>query len=157
MYWKTFDGIPVSDDLCEWVEKVIRAENDKGYKIRICVGTDSQVHTHTIDFASVIVFIREKQGGFMYFNKSSMRKNGMPLRERLIMEVGKSVEIAYRINDLLVSYGVPLEVHADINRDEACLSHVALKEAIGYIRGMGFDFKVKPYAFASSSCADRFV
>ena len=33
----------------------------------------------------------------------------------------------------------------------------ALKEAMGYIMGMGFAFKAKPYAFASSSCANKVI
>lgn len=157
MSWKTFSGMPLSDNICEMVEKALLQESNKGYKVRICIGTDSQVYTQTINFASVIAFVREKQGGFMFFNKSSIRKNGMEIKERLIMEVGKSVEIAYQINEVLIKYSVPLEVHADINQDEDFLSHIALKEALGYIKGMGFDFKVKPDAFASSSCADRLV
>jgi predicted RNase H-related nuclease YkuK (DUF458 family) len=32
-----------------------------------------------------------------------------------------------------------------------------LKEAMGYILGMGFVFKAKPDAFASSSCANKVV
>jgi len=32
-----------------------------------------------------------------------------------------------------------------------------LKEAMGYIMGMGFAFKAKPDAFASSSCANKIV
>ena len=50
-----------------------------------------------------------------------------------------------------------LEVHADINTDPHFKSNVALKEAMGYILGMGFVFKAKPDAFASSSCADKVV
>ena len=50
-------------------------------------------------------------------------------------------------------YEVELEVHADINTDPNFQSNVALKEAMGYILGMGFVFKAKPHAFASSSCA----
>jgi len=36
-------------------------------------------------------------------------------------------------------------------------SNDALKEAMGYIMGMGFEFKAKPHAFASSSCANKMV
>lgn len=114
MGWKTFSGRPLTDDICEFVERTIVQEYKNGYKVRICIGTDSQVHLHTINFASVIVFVREKQGGFMYFNKSSIQNNGNRIKERLIMEVVKSVEIAYRINEVLLKYGVPLEIHADI-------------------------------------------
>ena len=157
MNWKTFSGMPISANIIEIVEKAIIEESSKGYKVRICVGTDSQVKTQTINFASVIAVVREKHGGFMYINRSSIRRNGIQIKERLIMEVGKSVDIAYQINEVLHKHNIPLEVHADISQDEDCLSHVALKEALGYIKGMGFEFKVKPDAFASSSCADRLV
>lgn len=81
----------------------------------------------------------------------------MSLRERMIAEVAKSIEIAYELCKLLDEYDVALEVHADINTDPHFQSNLALKEAMGYILGMGFVFKAKPDAFASSSCADKVV
>ena len=81
----------------------------------------------------------------------------MGLRERMILEVAKSVEVAYALCDLLDEHKVELEVHADINTDPHFQSNAALKEAMGYILGMGFVFKAKPNAFASSSCADKVV
>ena len=36
-------------------------------------------------------------------------------------------------------------------------SNDALKEAMGYIMGMGFVFRAKPHAFASSGCANKVV
>jgi predicted RNase H-related nuclease YkuK (DUF458 family) len=50
-----------------------------------------------------------------------------------------------------------MEVHADINTNPTFKSNEALKEAMGYIRGMGFAFRAKPDAFASSSCANKMV
>jgi predicted RNase H-related nuclease YkuK (DUF458 family) len=88
-------------------------------------------------------------------NSKEQRKLG--IRERMIIEVGKSVEIAYKLCDLLDKYDVELEVHADINTDPSFQSNTALKEAMGYILSMGFVFKAKPNAFASSSCADKVV
>jgi predicted RNase H-related nuclease YkuK (DUF458 family) len=104
----------------------------------------------------VIVFLREKKGGFMYILNDRLDRE-ISIRERMIMEVAKSVEIAYSLCDLLDRYHVELEVHADINTDPHFQSNVALKEAMGYILGMGFAFKAKPDAFASSSCADKVV
>ena len=80
----------------------------------------------------------------------------MTLRERMILEVGRSVEV-YALCHLLDQYDVALEVHADINTDPAFESNTALKEAMGYILSMGFVFKAKPDAFASSSCADKVI
>ena len=81
----------------------------------------------------------------------------MTLKERMITEVSKSIEVAYALCDLLDQYEVELEVHADINTDPHFKSNTALKEAMGYILGMGFVFKAKPDAFASSCCADKVI
>ena len=81
----------------------------------------------------------------------------MSLKERMITEVARSVEVAYSLCNLLDQYNVALEVHADINTDPHFQSNLALKEAMGYILGMGFIFKAKPDAFASSYCADKMV
>lgn len=129
---------------------------EAGHRLKVCIGSDSQVRNGVVEFATVIVFLREKKGGFMYIqNSRSMRTMG--LKERMILEVAKSVEIAYSLCDLLDFYHVELEVHADINTDPSFQSNTALKEAMGYILSMGFVFKAKPDAFASSSCADKVV
>jgi len=154
--WRKLNGEPISADLKEAVELTIIRETKLGTKLKVCIGSDSQVRGDTIDFASVIVFLREKKGGFMYIanNKSNQE---MSIRERMIAEVGMSVQVAYSICDLLDKYNVELEVHADINTDPHFKSNVALRDAMGYILGMGFVFKAKPDAFASSSCADKVV
>jgi len=81
----------------------------------------------------------------------------MSIKERMIREVSSSVQLAYQLCHILDKYNVALEVHADINTDPTFKSNVALKDAMGYILGMGFVFKAKPDAFASSCCADRLV
>lgn len=86
-----------------------------------------------------------------------MDKNDMSLKRRMILEVSRSVEVAYSLCDVFDRYDVELEIHADINTDPYFASNKALKEAMGYILGMGFVFKAKPDAFASSSCADKVV
>jgi predicted RNase H-related nuclease YkuK (DUF458 family) len=75
----------------------------------------------------------------------------------MLVEVAKSIEVAYELCDLFIKYGIEMEVHADINTNPGFKSNDALKEAMGYILGMGFAFKAKPEAFASSSCADKIV
>lgn len=154
--WRRLNGQRIELPIKEAVEKTIQKETQEGHKLKVCIGTDSQVRGGTAEFATVIVFLREKKGGFMYINNSKEERK-MGLRERMILEVGKSVEIAYALCDLLDKYNVELEVHADINTDPSFQSNTALKEAMGYILSMGFVFKAKPNAFASSSCADKVV
>jgi uncharacterized protein len=156
MEWRRLNGQRIEQPLLNSVEETIKRERAAGYKLKVCIGTDSQVIGEEVHFASVIVFLREKRGGFMFIsNDKSVRR--MTLRERMILEVGRSVEVAYSLCHLLDQYNVELEVHADINTDPAFESNTALKEAMGYILSMGFVFKAKPDAFASSSCADKVI
>ncbi|MEO1516202.1 MAG: ribonuclease H-like YkuK family protein [Bacteroidota bacterium] len=156
MKWRRLNGDRIERPIKEAVEQTIIRETEMGHKLKVCIGTDSQVRGEVIELATVIVFLREKKGGFMYISNSKLHQK-MGLRERMITEVARSVEVAYNLCDLLDQYKVELEVHADINTDPHFQSNTALKEAMGYILGMGFVFKAKPDAFASSHCADKVV
>ena len=154
MSWRKFDGQRIELPIQDAVEKTIIREKELGIKLKVCIGSDSQVRGGCVEYATVIVFLREKKGGFMFIQNSRENRK-MSLRERMIFEVSKSIEVAYALCDLLDKHNVELEVHADINTDPHFESNIALKEAMGYILSMGFEFKAKPDAFASSSCADK--
>ena len=154
MSWRKFDGQRIELPIKDAVEKTIIREKELGHKLKVCIGSDSQVRGGNVEYATVIVFLREKKGGFMFIQNSRENRK-MSLRERMIFEVSKSIEVAYALCDLLDKYDVALEVHADINTDPLFESNTALKEAMGYILSMGFVFKAKPDAFARSSCADK--
>ena len=156
MAWRRLNGEQIQDDILDAVEHTVKSEINAGYNLKVCIGTDSQVRGTVIEFATVIVFLREKKGGFMFIHNEKLERE-MSLRERMISEVSKSVDIAYKLCDLLDRYDIGLEVHADINTEPHFKSNEALREAMGYILGMGFVFKAKPDAFASSSCADKVV
>lgn len=156
MKWRRLNGEQIEGPILDAVRETIERETAAGHKLKVCIGSDSQVKSNIVEFATVIVFLREKKGGFMYITNSKSEQ-AMGLRERMITEVAKSIEVAYSLCDLLDKHNVALEVHADINTDPHFKSNVALKEAMGYILGMGFVFKAKPDAFASSSCADKMV
>lgn len=153
--WRKLNGERIRS-IVEEVENTIIKETNLGNKLKICIGTDSQVRGSVVEFATVIVFLREKRGGFMFIHQDQSSQK-MGIKERMLIEVSKSIEIAYNLCDLLDLYDVDLEVHADINTNPNFESNIALKEATGYILSMGFAFKAKPDAFASSSCADKVV
>jgi len=92
----------------------------------------------------------------MYVN-SEISRQKMSVKERMLKEVARSIEVTYPLSRLFTLYGVDMEVHADININPGFKSNDALKEAMGYILGMGFSFRAKPEAFASSSCANKVV
>ena len=154
--WKRLNGGKLNSDLKSSVINTIIKEKALGNKLKVCIGTDSLQRFSITEFATVIVFLREKKGGFMFISNEKSKRI-MSLRERMITEVAMSVEVAYALCDVLDDHDVELEVHADINTDPGFKSNVALKEAMGYIVSMGFVFKAKPDAFASTSCADKCI
>ena len=156
MTWKKFNGEMLRKSILEEVGEVIRHEYETGNKLKVCIGTDSQVKGLATDFATVIVFLREKKGAFMYIHQERTYEK-MSIKRRMLLEVQRSIGIAYELCPLLDGYKIGLEVHADINTDPKFKSNEALHEAMGYILGMGFVFRAKPEAFASSSCANKIV
>jgi predicted RNase H-related nuclease YkuK (DUF458 family) len=156
MLWRKFNGDTIELPIKEAVEQVIIKESDAGNNLKVCIGTDSQVKGKITEFATVIVFLREGRGGFMFLHNDSTTHQ-YSIKERMLVEVAKSIEIAYELCDLFTLYDVDMEVHADINTNPQFKSNEALREAMGYILGMGFAFKAKPEAFASSCCANKVV
>ena len=156
LQWRKLNGDKIRLPIKEAVYAAISNEKEMGHDLKVCLGTDSQVKGKQTEFATVIVFIRKGKGGFMYI-RSEITLQKMSIKQRMLMEVAKSIEVAYALCPIFTRFNVDMEVHADINTNPNFKSNDALKEAMGYIMGMGFVFKAKPQAFASSSCANKIV
>ena len=154
--WRKLSGERIKIPIAEEVGNVLMREKEMGHEMKVCIGTDSQVKGRITEFATVIVFIRRGKGGFMYIQNEITRQT-MSIKQRMLMEVHKSIEVAYALCTIFSRFDVDMEVHADINTNPNFKSNDALKEAMGYIVGMGFAFKAKPEAFASSNCANKVV
>ncbi len=167
MEWKRNEKL-IKEPILEYLEGVFDSELELGYKLKVCVGTDSQKVTGgTYKFATVILIttsedlgggINVGRGGIVLYkthNYTFKNRDKELVNERMIYEVGKSIEVAYEIAPLLDLYEIKLEIHADINQDPIHASNKALQQAVGYILGMGYDFKVKPDAYASTHVADN--
>ncbi len=154
--WRKYTGEYLELYIEDEVKFAILREKDLGHQLKVCIGTDSQVKGAETQFATVIVFLRKGNGGFMYMSNEVSHEK-MTISQRMMNEVTKSVEVAYILSEMLSAYKVEMEVHVDINTQPCFKSHAALKDAIGYITGMGFVFKAKPDAFASTCCANKLV
>ncbi|RYY71068.1 MAG: hypothetical protein EOO13_04410 [Chitinophagaceae bacterium] len=154
--WRRLNGKKIMQPISHEVKQAIEIESSLGHRIQVCVGTDSQVKAGRVEFATVIVFVRKGNGAFMFIHKETVTQK-MNIKERMMQEVNRSIEVAYEIGPVLEAFNINVEVHADINSSESFKSNIALKDAAGYVSGMGFMFKAKPQAFASSSCANKIV
>jgi predicted RNase H-related nuclease YkuK (DUF458 family) len=166
MKWKRNDKV-IEEPIVDYLEKLFEEELAKGRNLKVSVGTDSQKSGKMYKFATVILITTtEDLGGGVIVGRGGMivaatyfhdfkQTNKELVNERMVFEVGKSVEVAYEIAPLLDLYDIKMEIHADINPDPKHESNKALQQAVGYILGMGYEFKVKPDAWAASNAADK--
>jgi len=166
MKWKRNDKL-IEEPIVDYLEKIFEEEMARGFTLKVYVGTDSQKSGRGYKFATVILITTKEdligttvgRGGIIIaatYHQEFKLKNKELVNERMVFEVGKSVEAAYEIAPLLDLYDIQLEIHADINPNPNFESNKALQQAVGYILGMGYDFKVKPESFCATHCADNF-
>ena len=171
--WKRMEHGPIEGSIVDYLEKMFEELIEAGLDFKVCVGTDSQRKGKGYNFSTVIVVAtsenlgRDKLSGedimigrgckvmgCRYFS-DKYPKNKDGVKERMMFEVANSIDAAYEISPLLDRYHVKLEIHADISPDVKWESNKALNEAVGYILGMGYDFRVKPDAWAATKSADK--
>src|SRR5678809_135006 len=112
--WRKLSGERIKIPIADEITNVLMREKEAGHEMKVCIGTDSQVKSRETEFATVIVFIRKGKGGFMYIhNEISSQK--MSIKQRMLTEVSKSIEVAYVLCNLFTLYNVDMEVHVDIN------------------------------------------
>jgi predicted RNase H-related nuclease YkuK (DUF458 family) len=181
MKWKRVNQGEIKEPILEYLEKLFDGEMEKGHELKVCIGSDSQKAGKGYNFATAIVIeVKENIGkdeygkdmlvgrgamvlGTKFWEEIKASTNEKKHREievlnfRMLKEVQSSINVAYEVWPLLDLYGIPLEIHADINQDPTYGSNVALNEAMGYITGMGWESKAKPDAYAASTAADKMV
>src|SRR5689334_6514435 len=94
--WRTLSGRRVDGSIQDEVMLVLARETAMGNELKVCIGTDSQVKGKETEFATVIVFVRKGKGGFMYIHNETTRQR-MSIKERMLLEVAKSIEVAYEL------------------------------------------------------------
>ncbi len=106
--WRKLNREQIKTPIAEEVSNVLMREHKAGHELKVCIGTDSQVKGKETKFATVIVFIRKGKGGFMYIHNETTRQR-MTIKERMLMEVHKSIEVAYELCNILSRYSVDME------------------------------------------------
>jgi predicted RNase H-related nuclease YkuK (DUF458 family) len=165
--WKRVNHGVINEPLIDYLEVLVDEQYSLGNKVKICIGTDSQKKGKGYKYATAIIFEMKKpmgieHGKMIYKGMGAKVMSGTfieryvpSLQERMLKEVQLSIDVSYSILPLLEAYNIEFEVHADVNPDPMAGSHVALHEAVGFIKGMGFVCKVKPDAYAAQSAADK--
>ena len=137
------------DDVCADIESMSKETS-------IYVGCDSQEigRGYTRFVTVVVLHIDSCRGGKCHF-ECIKEYRMMPLKERLLKEVDRSIQAALAIVESVGDRN--FEVHLDINTDPKHASNKVLDIAKGYVTAQGLTVKVKPDSFAATAIADYFV
>lgn len=107
------------------------------------------------EFSTVIVLHKDSKHGCTIFHNNILVPDYGQMRPRLLMEVQYALEAFYAIEDTIG--GRKLEIHIDVNADPKYASNVVTNEALGWVKGLGLQARIKPDSFAASKAADHFV
>lgn len=137
------------------INEIMKApKNTKFY-----IGCDSRRYRRNkqyyASYATVFVIHLEGKKGCKVFGKIEKEIDYGNLKMRLLNEAYKAVAMYSELEEYLL--GSNLEIHMDINSNPSEKSHIAMKEAAGYVLGTtGISPTFKPDAMAASCCADLF-
>lgn len=107
-------------------------------------------------YSTVVILHMDSKHGCRLFHESMDMPDYGNLKQRLLTEVQMAVSTASEIIEVLGDRH--MEIHLDINPDPKHKSSVAVKEALGWVKGsLGMDAKIKPASFAATHAADHAV
>ena len=107
-------------------------------------------------YSTVIIVHMDSKHGCRLFHDTIDIPDYGNLKQRLLTEVQMAVATATEIMDVLGDRH--MEIHLDINPNPNHKSSVAVKEALGWVKGsLGLDAKIKPSSFAATHAADHAV
>lgn len=107
-------------------------------------------------YSTVVIVHMDSKHGCRLFHESVDMPDFGNLKQRLLNEVQMAVTTATEIVDVLGDRH--MEIHLDINPNPKHKSSIAIKEALGWVKGsLGLDAKVKPSSFAATHAADHAV
>ena len=142
------------------IQKAKEAISNSSKTSSVYVGSDSVRYRKGdiwyAKYSTVIVLHMDSNRGCQLFHETTDLRDYGNLKQRLLTEVSFAIAAATEILDVLDNRH--MEIHLDINTNNKHKSSVAVKEALGYVRGsLNMEPKLKPYAFAATHAADHLV
>lgn len=143
-----------------WIEEAKTAILNSSETSSIYVGADSLKYKRKgqqfARFSTVVVLHLDSSHGCKVFHNTVTLPDYGNLKQRLMTEVSFAIAAASEIMDVMGDRR--LEIHLDLNADAKHKSNVAVKEALGWVKGtLGIDASIKPHSWAASHCSDHVV
>ena len=135
--------------------KIIKNHTILGSKIFI--GTDSFVSRKSVCFATAICLYGSELGNrYFFFKETKKEKPFAALVSRITEETRRSIEIGCFLTQEYNFNPEDIELHLDVSPFTAGTATSKFSDMLkGYVQGYGFDYRLKPDAWASQSIADK--
>lgn len=146
MRWRTLSEKRVPDIL-----QFVKDASANGQAVHI--GTDSLQTGRYTQFVTVIAVLTPGKGGRAAYSREVVPRI-TSLRERLLKEVWRSVELGLQLTPIVPG---ELTVHIDANPVVKHKSSAYVQELTGMVVANGFQAKIKPDAWCASHAADHIV
>lgn len=130
------------------MEAFIKAVASKDQPVHI--GTDSLQCGRYTAFVTVVAILNPPKGGRAIYSRETVPRI-TSLRERLLKEVWKSVELGMALAPHIQG---ELNVHVDANPNEKYMSSRYVQELVGLVVSQGFRAHIKPEAWCATHAAD---
>jgi predicted RNase H-related nuclease YkuK (DUF458 family) len=142
------------------IEEAKQAILDSSKESSVYIGCDSirfkKNKQWYAKYSTVVIVHMDSKRGCKLFHESVDMPDYGNLKQRLLTEVQMAVSTATEVIDVLGDRH--MEIHLDINPNPKHKSSVAVKEALGWVKGsLGLDAKIKPSSFAATHAADHAV
>lgn len=144
--WKTLREVKVPD-----IVAFVREASRAGQAVH--VGTDSQQIGRQTHFVTVVVVLTPGKGGRVAYRRERVPRI-RSLRERLLAEVWRSVDLGLQFSPVVVG---ELTVHIDANPVVQHRSSAYVQELVGLVVGQGFKALIKPESWAATHAADHVI
>lgn len=119
----------------------------------IYVGTDAQRKGNKWTFCTVIVFHKHGEGAILLKKLINTPTSAFShMTERLYRETELSVLAANELTNY-VAHDIMLHIDANEDRNYKSGEYQAVMTSLA--QGMGYDYRVKPHAWAASAAADH--
>jgi predicted RNase H-related nuclease YkuK (DUF458 family) len=141
-------------------EEAKRAISDSSPTSSVYIGADSIRYKKKdqwwAKYSTVIVLHIDSKHGCKLFHRSVDMPDYGSLKQRLLTEVMYAIEAASEVIEEVGNRH--LEIHIDVNPSPRHKSSIAVKEALGYVKGsLGLDAVIKPESWAATHAADHLV
>jgi predicted RNase H-related nuclease YkuK (DUF458 family) len=142
--WKTLGNVRV-DDIRQFIKEAAAGGQ------AVYIGTDSLQSGKYTQFVTVVAVLTPGKGGRALYRRESEPKI-RSLRERLLKEVWRSVDLGLQLADVVTG-----TLTIAIDPDTKFQSSKYVQELVGLVVAQGFEAQTKPDSWAATHLADHVV